>query len=171
MNLQVLQKSITTNFDDIRPRADRVFTKTINRVVATGHSVQTLTFVKQLNHAFLGTGVRVSIKNNKKFGDDNQYYPALGGYCGEPKTTTTRAHIGITIFVHPTISNLTLSRESWEYFQFRFIKTIQHELVHRAQFSNGRKLGNALIFRPYANPKTEKRIYRNQLYLGDIDEV
>lgn len=174
MNLRILNQSITRDLDDVRPRLDSVFVPLIERVAKTGQAVNVNTFIRALNTALKGTKIRVVKEVTKKYGlpeDTNgRYYPALGGYCYEPNPKQT-ARIQIIVCVHPESSRFPLSVEAWEYFKYRFLKCVMHELVHRAQFENGRKRGNVLIFRPHTSMDLDKKTISQQEYLGDIDEV
>ena len=174
MNLRVLNQSISRNFDEVRPQIESVFGSIIDKVTATGQSINVSSFIGQLNMAMRGTKIRVVKETTTKFGapkdTHGQYYPAIGGYCFEPNLGKT-ARIQIILCVHPSTNRLPLSVESWEYFQYRFLKCVTHELVHRAQFENGRKHGNGLIFRPHALAHLDKATFSEQSYLGDMDEV
>lgn len=174
MNLRVLNQSIVRNFNEARSRTDIVFVPTINRVAATGRSINLSTFIRNLNRAFRGIKIRVVTETTTQYGDpkddDAQYYPAIGGYCYEPNPDKI-ARIEISLCVHPSSNRLPLSVESWEYFRYRFLKCIAHELVHRAQFQNGRTLCNGLIFRPHSSANLDKVMISEQSYLGDMDEV
>lgn len=172
MNLRILNQSLTRNLDDIRPRIERVFRPIIRR--AGTRAINVGPFISSLNAALTGTKVRVIKEITKAFGSpqdtQGQYYPALGGFCYEPNPGRV-ARIEIIVCVHPTTDRLPLSVESWEYFQYRFLKCVTHELVHRAQFENGRHQDNALIFRPHAAANGNKIMHDEQRYLGDMDEV
>lgn len=174
MNLQILNQSLSRNIQDLYPIVNNVFDTVIDRVAETGRDVNVKSFIRSLNTALKGTRVRVGRELTTKFGNGlenhGQYYPAIGGYCDEPKPNTP-ARIKIIICIHPSTSRLALPTESWEYFKFRFLKCMSHELVHRAQFENGRRSDNALVFRPHTSPDLPKRIVQTQTYLGDIDEV
>jgi hypothetical protein len=172
MNLRILNQSLTRNLDDIRPRVESVFQSAVRR--ANIRSINVEPFLTSLNAALTGTKVRIIKKVTDAFGvpEDTQglYYPAIGGFCYEPKSNKI-ARIQIIVFVHPSTNRLPLSVQSWEYFQYRFLKCITHELVHRAQFENGRKQDNSLIFRPHAAANGNKIMHDEQRYLGDMDEV
>lgn len=174
MNLQLLNQTLTRNIEELYPIITDVFDTVIERAVDTGRAVNVKTFIRTLNHELQGTRVRVSRELTKRFGsveeNNGQYYPALGGYCYED-TPKKPARIKIILCIHPSTSRLELSYESWEYFKYRFLKCLGHELVHRAQFGNGRRLDNVLIFRPHALPNLPKRVLQMQTYLGDMDEV
>jgi hypothetical protein len=174
MNLRILNQSLTRNLDDLRPRVESVFRPIISSVARRPHAVNVATFLASMKAALAGTKVRVVKEVTTKFGapkdTDGQYYPALGGFCFEPNPGRT-ARIEIIVCIHPHTNRLPLSVESWEYFQYRFLKCLTHELVHRAQFENGRKQDNALIFRPHASANVDKGMQAEQRYLGDMDEV
>lgn len=174
MNLRILNQSITRNLEDIRPRVDKVFSDIIARVAITQQSVNITSFLKTLNTALSGNKIRVVKEVTEQFGAPQdtfgRYYPAVGGYCYEPNPNKV-ARIQIVMCVHPSTNRLPLSVEAWKYFQYRFLKCLTHELVHRAQFENGRKHGNGLIFRPHASANLDKRTLTEQAYLGDMDEV
>jgi hypothetical protein len=174
MNLQILNQSVSRNIEELYPRITQVFDTVIHQAVTTGRSVNVKSFIKRLNTQLQGQRVRVTRELTARFGSgqDNhgQYYPAIGGYCYEPSVKHS-ARIKIILCIHPSTSRLELSQESWEYFKFRFLKCLSHELVHRAQFQNGRRLDNVLIFRPHAMPNLPKRVLQTQTYLGDMDEV
>ncbi len=174
MNLRVLNQSIVRNFDEVRPRIESVFSSIIDKVAVTGQSINVRTFLDQLNLAMRGSKIRVVKETTIKFGapqdTQGQYYPAIGGYCFEPNAGKI-ARIQIVLCVHPSTNRLPLTVESWEYFRYRFLKCITHELVHRAQFENGRKHGNGLIFRPHSLANLDKDMISEQFYLGDMDEV
>jgi len=174
MNLQILNQSVTRNIRVIYPIITGVFDAIIERTTTSGRAVNVKTFIATLNQRLHGTRVRVSREVTKRFGsvsDNNgQYYPPLGGYCYE-SAPSRPARIKIILCIHPSTNRLELSKESWEYFKYRFLKCLSHELVHRAQFENGRRLDNVLIFRPHAHPSLPKRLREDQTYLGDMDEV
>ena len=176
MNLHVLHQSIAASFDRVRPAIDHVFTKTIAQAIQTERAVNVTPFVERLNKALDGSGVRVKIERDKKYGSpqdtDGMFYPALGGYCYEPPTPTEKlARVQIILCIHPAINRFPLSRSGWEYFRFRFLKTSAHELVHRAQYAAHRDLSNPLVFRPSISLDYNKATFDQQTYLGDIDEV
>lgn len=176
MNLHVLEQSVTQNLNILRPIVDNIFDDTIEVASRTKRSVNLNSFVKRMNVALKGTQVRVVTQVSTTFDDPNktqcQYYPAMGGICYEPlETHKTRAKIRIILIAYPGVGRLSLSPDAWEYFRYRFLKTLCHELVHRAQFSRGRTHDNKLIFRPHAAANLDKTILREQEYLGDIDEV
>ena len=179
MNLSVLHQNITEQFANIRPAVDAAFLQTIKTVTKTKQAVNIKSFVKRLNIAFRLTpelsGIRVRVKADKRFGSahehDGRFYPALGGYCYEPEHKTKLANIRVIVHVHPESNRLPLSAEAWKYFHFRFLKTLSHELVHRAQFANGRKQESGFVFRPHTDIHRGQFIFFDQSYLGDIDEV
>lgn len=174
MNLQTLNQSVSRNADELYPIVNGVFDTVIKRAVDTGRAVNVRTFIQTLNREFKGTRVRVTRELTKQFGsvreNNGQYYPAIGAYCYEA-TRKNPARIKIILCIHPSTNRLDLSNESWEYFKYRFLKCLGHELVHRAQFENGRRIDNALIFRPHSFPHLPKRVLQAQTYLGDMDEV
>lgn len=176
MNLHVLEQSVTENFNIMRPRIDRIFTATIDTALRTQRDVNIHSFIKRLNATLKDTRVRVYSEVTAAFDDPNksahQYYPAVGGFCYEPGVRNKQsAKIEIIFALYPGVGRLSLSHESWEYFRYRFLKTLKHELVHRAQFSQGRTYGSNLIFRPHVAANLDKTILKQQQYLGDIDEV
>ena len=174
MNLQILNQSLVRNTYEINPIVSAIFDKVIARIDKNGRSVNVKTFINTLNTALKGTRVRVTREVTKRFGsaheNKGQYYPALGGYCYEP-IPNKPARIKIILCIHPSTNRLELPKESWEYFKYRFLKCISHELVHRAQFENGRRGDNVLIFRPHSLPGLPKSTVQTQTYLGDMDEV
>ena len=174
MNLQILNQSIIRNTEQIYPIVNRVFEKIMQRTLTTGRAVNVVSFINRLNRELKGTYIRVVSEFTKKFGtaseNNGQYYPAIGAFCYEG-TASRPARIRIILCLHPSTSRLQLSAEAWSYFQYRFLKCLSHELVHRAQFENGRSADNVLIFRPHAMPNLPKKVLQTQTYLGDIDEV
>lgn len=177
MNVQLLEQSVTDHFTMIRPRIDRVFVPIITRVTATAHAINIAPFVRALNKELAGTKVRIVTEITTRFGSPESsghlYYPPIGGYCFEPSSEKFQhsARIKIILCIHPSTHRLSLPGTAWEYFRFRLLKTIAHELVHRAQFAQGRKYGNNLVFRPDAAAAVNPRLMKDQEYLGDIDEV
>lgn len=175
MNLQLLKSSVDTDAADIYPRVNAVFDTIIATVEHRGSAVNVQSFLSRMNRALKGTKITIAREITKKFGlpedTDGEYYPAMGGYCFEPSLFKDTARIKLILCVHPNTSRLPLGLAAWEYFRYRFLKCLSHELVHRAQFRNGRKLRNALVFRPHAVPNLPKRAVREQEYLGDMDEV
>lgn len=174
MNLQILNQSLLRNTQEIYPIVNDVFDNIIHRTITSGQSVNVKTFINTLNRALRGTRIRVTRELTKRFGsgaeNNGQYYPAMGGFCYEAERNKV-ARIKIILCIHPSSSRLALSEESWQYFKYRFLKCLSHELVHRAQFENGRRVDNVLIFRPHAHPNLPKRTLQTQTYLGDMDEV
>lgn len=174
MNLQNLNQSIMRNLEELYPRIAPVFDAIITHNVADGRAVNVRSLITRFNRALKGTNVRVVRELTKKFGsvaeNNGQYYPAIGGFCYESPRGTV-AKIKIILCIHPSTSRIALTEESWEYFKYRFLKCLSHELVHRAQFENGRRCDNVLVFRPHALPGIPKKTIRNQEYLGDMDEV
>jgi hypothetical protein len=174
VNLQILNQSLSRNLQELYPIVTAVFDTVITRTITNGRSINVKTFIDTLNQQLKGTRVRVVREITKRFGssveNNGQYYPAIGGYCYE-STPKKPARIKIILCIHPSTNRLELSKESWEYFKYRFLKCLSHELVHRAQFENGRRLDNVLIFRPHALPNLPKRVLQTQTYLGDMDEV
>ncbi len=59
MNLRVLNQSISRNFDEVRPQIESVFGSIIDKVTATGQSINVSSFIGQLNVALRGTMFRV----------------------------------------------------------------------------------------------------------------
>lgn len=175
MNLQLLNQTITHESAILYPRVNAVFNKIIGVVHTRQSNVNVHSFVARMNAALKGTKVTLSTEVTKRFGTpqdtDGEYYPAMGGYCFEPSSPSVTARIKLIMCIHPDTNRIPLSIESWEYFRWRFLKCLTHELVHRAQFKNGRKQHNVLVFRPQAAPNLPKSALREQEYLGDMDEV
>jgi hypothetical protein len=176
MNVQLLQQSVTEHFTMIRPKIDRVLLPIITRVNHSASTINIKPFVRALNTALAGTKVRIVTEITTRFGSPESCvgsYPSIGGYCFEPTSDRFRhlARIKIVLCIHPSTNRLALSVAAWEYFRYRLLKTILHELVHRAQFSQGRKYGTNLVFRPDAAASVNPRLVKDQEYLGDIDEV
>ena len=48
MNLRVLNQSISRNFDEVRPQIESVFGSIIDKVTATGQSINVSSFIGQL---------------------------------------------------------------------------------------------------------------------------
>lgn len=174
MNLQLLNQSLSRNIEQIYPIVNEVFDSTIRRTTTSGQAINAKTFITMLNRALQNTHVHVKRELTKKFGSgkdyNGQYYPAMGGFCYEAKRSKV-ARIKIFLCIHPRSNRLSLSEESWQYFKYRFLKCLSHELVHRAQFANGRRVDNVLIFRPHTHLNLPKRTLQAQTYLGDMDEV
>lgn len=174
MNLRILNQSITRNLEDLRPRINSVFAPIITQVSKAPRAINVATFLSNLNAVLVGTKVRVIKEVTDAFGTPQdtfgRYYPAIGGYCYEPNLNKT-ARIQLIVCIHPLINRLPLTVDAWKYFEYRFLKCLTHELVHRAQFEHGRKHGNALIFRPHASANLDQRTINEQAYLGDMDEV
>lgn len=175
MNLHVLNQTVSSQFKIIAPLVNGVFDQVIVAVQARGGAVNVRSFLTRMNRALKGTKITVTKETTSRFGlpeDSNgQYYPAMGGYCFEPPFFKDTARIKLILCIHPKTNRMPLSVEAWEFFRYRFLKCLSHELVHRAQFKNGRKLHNALIFRPHALPNLPKAVLQEQAYLGDMDEV
>lgn len=177
MNVQLLQQSVTEHFTMIRPKIDNVFVPIIKRAHTSSRAVNITPFIRALNTQLFGTKIRVVSEITTRFespeSPDNVYYPAIGGYCFEPTSLKQKnwAKIKIVLCIHPSEHRFNMSVASWEFFRYRLLKTIMHELVHRAQFSRGRRFGNNLVFRPDAAASVNPRLVKDQVYLGDIDEV
>lgn len=175
MNLHVLQQNITDNITTIYPTIMGIFENTIAAAANAPHGINIRPFISRLNAALKQNKIRIIPEWTKKYGGpeilSGNYYPSLGAYCFYPSRQNTPARIHIFLCLHPKHGRLQLSPESWQYFRYRFLKIIIHELVHRAQFANGRKLDNGLIFRPHSAAKLNIKDLKEQEYLGDIDEV
>jgi len=175
MNLQILNQVVQEQFEIITPLINEVFDQTKRGIESHGSSVNLRSFINRINQALKGTRITVVREQTERFGlpEDTQgkYYPAIGGYCFEPSNPNNFARIKIIVCVHPKTNRLPLQVDAWEFFRYRFLKCISHELVHRAQFKNGRHIQNALIFRPHSMPNLPKAALQEQTYLGDMDEV
>lgn len=173
MKLPVLEQHITAQFDTIRPAVESVFTQTILRAQRTGRAINARSFVNRLNKALEETRIRVVLGVDKfsSLTDDNtKYYPPISGYCYEPdKGQLARIQLIITMQKHNT--RLSSDPDVWAYFRFRFLKTTLHELVHRAQYANGRVVTNNLVFRPHSLADIDKDRLETQLYLCEMDEI
>lgn len=175
MNLHVLNQTVSTQFAEIAPRVNAVFDHAIRAVETRGGALNVQSFLTRMNRALKGTRITVARELTDKFGlpEDTQgrYYPAMGGFCFEPAFFKNEARIKLILCIHPGTNRMPLNVDALEFFRYRFLKCLSHELVHRAQFKNGRKLHNALIFRPHALPNLPKAVLQEQAYLGDMDEV
>lgn len=173
MNVQRLHQHVESHLQYIRPAIDHVFLKTIHRVEQDpSTAINTKTFVSHLNKGIRHLGVRVTVRPTDEFPFDSNFYPPLNAWCYEPKKgKTARIQVIICTHTHHEPHRLRLTIQAWRYFQFRFLKTITHELVHRAQYAMGRRYDNAFIFRPQAAARMDKYMWTEQKYLGDMDEV
>lgn len=176
MNLRGLHQSVTASFDRVRPAIDHIFTKTIAQTIKWGHAVNVAPFLTRMNKALEGSGVRVRLERNAKYGKpsdtEGTFYPSLGGYCYEPSDPGEKmARVQLVVCIHPTINRFPLSIAGWQYFRFRFLKTAAHELVHRGQYAANRDLTNPLIFRPSILIHENRNAFNQQVYLGDLDEI
>jgi len=176
MNLRGLHQSVTASFDRVRPAIDHIFTKTIAQTIQSGHAVNVAPFLVRMNKALDGSGVRVRLERNAKYGKpsdtEGTFYPSLGGYCYEPADPAEKlARVQLIVCIHPDINRFPLSAAGWQYFRFRFLKTAAHELVHRGQYAANRDLDNPLVFRPSVASHENRAEFDQQVYLGDIDEI
>ena len=175
MNIRSLHQTITDAFSEIRPVVDTIFARTLKKIERRGRSVNVKTFTERLNTALKPFQIRVLTESNDSFGNPlengGKFYPAIGGFCYEPADPSKLAKIEIIMCVHSATNRLQLTLESWQYFKFRLLKVINHELVHRAQYVAGRKHTSSLIFRPQVSASMDMHIYNEQRYLGDIDEI
>lgn len=175
MNLHILHQSVTKNMNAARPIIDSIFNDIIVSVKKNPRSVNIKSLLDTINDRLKGTKIRVVQEKTKFFGDPRnnnfEFYPAIGGYCYEPEKETLSARIKIILCTYPGINRFPLSVESWEYFRYRFLKTLTHELVHRAQFAGGRLRRTNLTFRPHTAANIDKKLIKEQEYLGDIDEI
>lgn len=174
MNLHVLHPNIAENFNMVYPAINSVFVQTAAAAKTATRGINAQPFLARLNTALTGSKIRVFIEWTKKYGDPHQfsgnYYPAIGGYCFCPTEQYSPARIHMFLCLHPSTRRLTLSPPAWNYFHYRFLKTVTHELVHRAQFANRHAQSNMLVFRPHSSNLSAKML-KQQKYLGDIDEV
>ena len=175
MNIRSLHQSVTQSFDQIRPGVDSVFAATLSKIDRRGRAVNIKSFTERLNVVLRPFAIRITTEVNNSFGNPQEnggkYYPAIGGFCFEPSSPLKQARINVVLCVHSVTNRLDLPIDSWHYFQFRLLKVINHELVHRAQYQSGRKRTNSLIFRPQVSASMDMHIYNEQRYLGDIDEI
>lgn len=170
MNIVTLNNYVMHTFEAIRPDLDRVFETTINRA-AQGRRTNIKTFVKTLCQTLKPHRVRVTTEVQEEYrakGPSLQWYPPLGGYCFE--TFGKPSKIEVVICTHASSNRLDLDLDGWRYFQYRFYKTLLHEMVHRAQFAHG-KHARTLVFRPHSHAYHDKYQFLEQKYLGEIDEV
>lgn len=175
MNLQTLNHTMNESMSNIIPDIDQVFNTTIDNITKTGRSVNVKSFIDKLNHTLKPHRVKVVREVDDSFGTPqdtgNGRYPAMGGFCYEPAKSGKLARIELIICTHSSTNRLPPSIALWQYFKFKFFRVLVHEMVHRAQYANGRKLVKSLVFRPHANASLNPMAYNEQYYLGDIDEV
>lgn len=169
LNIQVLHQSVSAQFDPIRPAIDHVFTKTITRVKRTGCGVNMSGFVTRLNTALRDTRIHVVLDVDGTYAESD--YPILSALCYEPKNPGDVARIRITISMQTKANRIVMPVESWEYFRFRVLKNVQHELVHRSQYAAGRRESNTFVFRPHEMSSVGKLVHQEQTYLGELDEI
>lgn len=170
MNIDILNTYVSNTFTDIRPDLDAVFAKTKTRA-ALGRKTNIKTFVRDLTRILKPHRVRVYTEVQDSFRAKSpslQWYPPLGGYCYESITKPSK--IDIVLCTHASSNRLDLTQDGWHYFQYRFYKTLLHEMVHRAQFANGKR-ATTLVFRPHSHASQDKYQFLEQKYLGEIDEV
>lgn len=172
MDVSALQQSVAEQLAIIRPVIDHVFTK-----VRTKANINVSTLVERLNVGLRQTSTRNGLRFHMKIGNEaghpsergGWYYPAIGGYCLEPRTPGKQAQIRVVFWVHPHAKRIKLTRDMWNHLHFRCLKTVGHELVHRAQYAKGRTQETGYIFSPH--PHADRVTAKDQAYLGDLDEI
>jgi len=174
MNVQSLHTFVMTQFTDMAPAIDEVFLRAQTRT-GQGRKTNIKTFVEQLRKVLKPHRTTVSAKVEREFcgaGPSLQWYPLMSAFCYEPSASLKRdARIEIIIGIDPLSRRFDFSSQSWEFFRYRFHKTLLHELVHRAQFASGRHAHSGLVFRPHNHALMDKYHLVEQRYLGEIDEV
>lgn len=175
MNLRVLHTDVVNQLDVVRPLISGVFDHTMSRVTHWQRGVNVSSFVRRLNEALRGTNIKVSTETQDTIDPSGPGrttgYPAVGGYCYEPHSQHKLARIRLIVCTHSTTNRFEMPQDGWNFFHYRFLKTTAHELVHRAQYTHGRKRTNALVFRPHTTAQADRFLFKEQTYMGDIDEV
>lgn len=171
MNVAHLHHFVVEHYREIHPRVSAVFSAAKHRAAA-GKKINIRPFIAQLKTELKPYRISVIVERQKDTQiprTNTQWYPPLAAFCYEAAAPKI-ARIQLILGVHRSSNRLELNPNGWDLFEFRFLKVISHELVHRAQFAAGRK-GTSLIFRPHLHARLDKYQLLEQQYLGEIDEV
>lgn len=173
MNIPTLHTFVMSQFREIQEKADPIFDAAKTRS-ENGKKINVKTLIRHFSQTLKPTRVSVTIDIENGFkgtGPSNQWYPPMSGCCYEPTNGSRKmAKIELILGIHSSSSRFEFTSEGWEYFRYRFYKTLLHELVHRAQFAYGRHRQSSLVFRPHTYA-LDKYHRIEQQYLGEIDEV
>lgn len=168
MNLVHLHAHTDVTFAKVRPILEPIF----NNARESDRATNVMVFAKRINAALKRFKIRIKVTEEETAAPNTEghFYPYVAGFCN-PSDTNALASIYVVISVFHKVKRLSLSKDAWENFKYRVYTTILHELVHRAQFKHGYKRRATLVFRPDACAKTNKALYTDQKYFGEIDEV
>lgn len=163
MNLQTLNGYVNVTFAELVQPLTAVFDYGIaQRRLGKGITAKTL--VDRLNEVTKTLRIKIAYQPDAEYEEDAYGYvcPTISGFCYDPPNEDTSAAIRLVVFTNKR--NIILKTPAWEHFRFKFMTTLLHELVHRAQFACGRE-GECLTFKPHPDGVTD------QHYLGEIDEI
>lgn len=169
MDVTRLHAHVTQEFALLRVPLDEAF-DTIRQRILKSRSITMTTVAQRLTDAVGRHGVKVKVTVTKEADGAGQfYYPTMTAQCFSP-TKRRGVRIEMLLWQHPTAPRFLMSRGGVDYFQYRFYKMLQHELVHKAQFllaADARE--SFLVFKPSA--KSDEWLHDQQAYLCEIDEV
>lgn len=167
MDIKRLHPYVTKEFDSLRTHLDNVFDVMRHRATK-GYTTSTNTLVRYLKEA--GQPHKVAVRSAKSpLPFRTLYSPNLWAECRQ------RGDVVLWVGTPEDQTTFPAHVPTWNYFQYRVYKMLQHECVHRAQFALESANRRSYVFKPTEDESsTEKDAawYRNQQkYLGDLDEV
>jgi len=165
MNLAKLHLFVENNFSLIKDKINTVFDQAIER--SRIKDINSTVFIKDLNTVLKFNQIKILAETDK---ETNIGRPLIGAFTYQPNKPEKIAKIEIIIFV-PKQRRFSLTKENWEFFRYRFLEIILHELVHRAQYYIGKCRPTTLMYKPTSDAQLNPKLMEEQQYLGEIDEM